>query len=207
MKAETKDLLLAELGIFEESIWRNEQIGETRFNFFMTLVAAVIAGLVALWTAEFPHGKPRWLENIAWEAGLGLLTFGLLTFRRMMHRDRITAEYKETTRYIREHYLRILQDSELAGFEIPRRLDKPIKQDVPRRLNRVSKVGYTPSLGLINGVLLTATLWGAGLDVSVAVPSGIALTIFLLWMGSAPDRNKNLKQTSTQGESIQGTAK
>lgn len=199
MKAETKDLLLAELGIFEESIWRNEQIGETRFNFFMTLVAAVIAGLVAFWTAEFPHGKPQWLENIEWEAGLGLLTFGLLTFRRMMHRDRITAEYKETTKYIRENYLRILQDSELKGFEIPRRLDKPIKKDVPKRLNRVSKIGYTPSLGLINGVLLVATLWGAGLGCLVSILSGIALTILLLWVGSAPDRNKNPDQTSTQG--------
>lgn len=196
MQAETKDLLIAELGIFEESIWRNEQIGETRFNFFMTLVAAVIAGLVALWTAEFPHGKPQWLENIAWEAGLGLLAFGLLTFRRMMHRDRVTAEYKATTRHIRETYRGILQDAELDVLKIPYRVDEPL-EGAAGRLSRISKFGYTPSLGLLNGVLLAATLWGAGLGVAWAIPCGIALAMFLCWMGSAPDKPRKKRRGDT----------
>lgn len=196
MKAETKDLLIAELGIFEESIWRNEQIGETRFNFFMTLVAAVIAGLVALWTADFPHGKPQWLENIAWEAGLGLLAFGLLTFRRMMHRDRVTAEYKATTRHIRDTYLGILQDAGLDGLQIPCRLDEPLA-GTSKRLSRISKFGYTPSLGLLNGVLLAATLSGAGLGAAYAISCGTGLTVFLWWIGSAPDKDRNRKPQGT----------
>ena len=43
-----KDLFLADLDRLEESIWRNEEIGEKRFSFFVTLASAVAGGLVAL---------------------------------------------------------------------------------------------------------------------------------------------------------------
>ncbi len=46
--AATRELLLSELSIFEEAIWRSEDTGEKRFNFFITLVTAAAAGLVAL---------------------------------------------------------------------------------------------------------------------------------------------------------------
>jgi hypothetical protein len=42
------EFLLAELEHFGQSLWRNEEVGEKRFNFFLTLVTAVISGLVAL---------------------------------------------------------------------------------------------------------------------------------------------------------------
>src|ERR1044071_6029218 len=37
----TKDLLFADLEYFGECEWRNEESGEKRFNFFITLVTAV----------------------------------------------------------------------------------------------------------------------------------------------------------------------
>jgi hypothetical protein len=36
-----RDLFLADLERLEESIWRNEEIGEKRFNFFVTFATAV----------------------------------------------------------------------------------------------------------------------------------------------------------------------
>lgn len=47
MKA--KDLLLADLEYIRASFWKNEDIGEKRFGFFVTVVTAVVAGLVALY--------------------------------------------------------------------------------------------------------------------------------------------------------------
>ena len=39
--AAAKDVLLAELQIFESAIWRSEETGEKRFHFFITLFTAV----------------------------------------------------------------------------------------------------------------------------------------------------------------------
>ncbi len=50
--AALRDLFLADLERLEESIWRNEEIGEKRFNFFVTFATAVGGGLVVLWTSD-----------------------------------------------------------------------------------------------------------------------------------------------------------
>lgn len=42
------EFLLTEHKLIQESFWRNEESGEKRVNFFITLVTAVIAALVAL---------------------------------------------------------------------------------------------------------------------------------------------------------------
>ena len=60
-----KDLFLADLDRLEESIWRNEKVGEKRFEFFVALVGAVLAGLVAFWTAENKPVDARWLTDRA----------------------------------------------------------------------------------------------------------------------------------------------
>lgn len=47
----TKEFLLSELRYLQETFWKNEAAGETRVNYFITLVTAVLAGLVALVTS------------------------------------------------------------------------------------------------------------------------------------------------------------
>ena len=49
-----KDLRLADYRYLSDSLWKNEQVGETRANFFIGIVTGVLAGLVALINAE--HG-------------------------------------------------------------------------------------------------------------------------------------------------------
>ena len=54
-----KELLLEELRYFSESFWRNEQVGETCVNYFVSLVTAVVAALVALMSSQHsPAGQP-----------------------------------------------------------------------------------------------------------------------------------------------------
>jgi hypothetical protein len=56
-----KALLLADLEYFAECEWRNEEIGEKRFNFFMTLVTAIEGGLGAL-ASHRSSIQTRWLS-------------------------------------------------------------------------------------------------------------------------------------------------
>ena len=86
MNMEPKDLLIADLEHFGESLWRNEEVGEKRFNFFVTLVTAVAVGLVALYTTDKHSKIISHLPNIAGVACSGLLAVGLMTFPSMLHR-------------------------------------------------------------------------------------------------------------------------
>ena len=42
---EDEKLLLAEYELFSTSFWKNEEVGEKRVNFFITLTTAIIAGI------------------------------------------------------------------------------------------------------------------------------------------------------------------
>ena len=55
----TRDFLLNEHRYFAESFWKNEETGEKRVTFFITLITAVISALVVLLTvhgADVPLG-------------------------------------------------------------------------------------------------------------------------------------------------------
>ena len=54
MDDKVKEHLLMETDHLADAFWRNEQAGETRVNWFLTLVTAAVAGLASLTTAE--HG-------------------------------------------------------------------------------------------------------------------------------------------------------
>lgn len=54
MTVEDEKLLMAEYEHFSESFWRNEEVGEKRINFFVTLTTAIIAGIVALVSGDHP---------------------------------------------------------------------------------------------------------------------------------------------------------
>lgn len=123
-KVVAEDILKADFKYFAEAFWKNESGGETRVQFFITLVTAVISALVALATAvevTFESGNPAepgatsWIDlgKITWIAvfALGsLLLLGLTTFFRIVRRNCVTDEYKAASDYIRRTYaLPVLQ--------------------------------------------------------------------------------------------------
>lgn len=91
-----KDFLLADLKYFQDSFWKNEEIGEKRVTFFITLVAAVLAFLGALAKTDQP---PSPEINIF--ALVVLLTIGIVTLFRILKRNKVSDEYKESMDYIR----------------------------------------------------------------------------------------------------------
>jgi hypothetical protein len=204
--AALKELMLADLVRFEDAVWRNEEIGGKRFDFFITLLTAVAAGLVALWTtdrakeAEFQQS----LALLNGRAALTLLVFGLVSHRRMVHRDKVTAEYKKTANTIRRTYRSVFgaESPALPGYK----LEYEIKNEEAsrrgtwsRRLKRIGQMGYTQTLAVMNGILLVLTIeWTAGSDYGLSIVSGLALTLFLSIVGSTPHETHSPDLASTE---------
>src|SRR5215208_3291192 len=93
--------LTADLTYYGQALLQNEQTGEGRFRFLLGLITAVSAGLVALHTATDGSRLEGSLPLIVNGALLGLLFFGVLTYLRMLQRDRVTEQYKKQLDHIR----------------------------------------------------------------------------------------------------------
>ena len=72
------DFLIVEYQHFADSFWRNEELGEKRLNFFMSLLTAAIAGIALLATSDkgFTDSQLQWLT---FSVELALLLFGVST--------------------------------------------------------------------------------------------------------------------------------
>ena len=115
LRRNTDDFLLAEYKNLADSFWRNEETGERRLNFFITLVTAVIAALVALATKQNDALTPASVKLIAVYALLALLAFGLVTLLRLLKRNRTTDEYKRAMAQIRDQFRDA--DERLADYQ------------------------------------------------------------------------------------------
>jgi putative (di)nucleoside polyphosphate hydrolase len=143
---DARDLLLADLEHFGEALFRNEEIGEKRFSFFVTLVTAVAGGLVALATTDVGP-TPDVTIRVSRAAVAFLLVVGILTYLRLLQRNRVTDEYQRTMQYIRRHLS--VGVPELATYAVP-------VSAATRRSSRywnLLKAGYAPTVAVINGIL------------------------------------------------------
>lgn len=111
----TDEFLMAEYRVFAESFWRNEESGERRVNFLITLVTTVIAAAVALITQADPSREGTLLAVLF--ALFGLLTFGIVTLLRMLRRNHVTDEYKHAMDRIRDYFRDAAADRRLADYE------------------------------------------------------------------------------------------
>lgn len=148
------DFLMAEYRAFTESFWKNEEVGEKRVDFFITLTTAVLAAVVTLISSDLSSLDPDGERRIATAALLGTLLFGLLFFVRILHRNRVTDEYKGILNYLRKRMTSDVQ--ELADYELPF-----VKHE------RFLRGGLADTLALMNSILVAviAALWfgsGAG---------------------------------------------
>ncbi len=188
-----KELMLADLVRFEEAVWKNEEIGEKRFNFFMTLLTAAAAGLVALWATERANKEEfqKSLTLLTQYAAFTLLIFGLVSYRRMVHRDKVTAEYKKTANGIRRTYRSVFGADSAAlvayklEFEIKNE-EEASRSSWRRRFKRIKQMGYTQTLAVMNGVLLMLAVKWSGAHYGLSVALGLTLAVILCLVGSTP---------------------
>ena len=97
-----KDFLLEEYRSFADSFWKNEQSGETRFNFFLALITAVLAGLVAMGADGGVSGGT--LRVIVAAALFALVAVGVVTFTRILKRNESTDGYKRDSERVRQTF-------------------------------------------------------------------------------------------------------
>jgi len=167
----TREFLLEDFRHFSESSWRNEDVGEKRFSFLVSLVTAVAGGLVALRTADKNRIPPDEVIGITQAAVAGLLVIGILNYLRMLHRNRITDEYHRTLKYIRNRLIATLP--EFGDYEVPCRL---------RTWRDSLRAGYAETVGVLNGLLLAGLVWLYSGQWCVAIGSGAVLAAISWWL-------------------------
>jgi putative (di)nucleoside polyphosphate hydrolase len=202
------DFLVADFQHFAESYWRNEEMGERRLQFLIGLVTATAGGigLIGKTDAGFLWSEVRGLALVA---ALLLLGFGLLTFRRMLHRRRVTKEYLGAMRLIRAALLpatlaesiqdslgknegnvllrgglapiTILVDAALAGVA------GAVAADFWRTFSTSTSTSFT-----------TAAVVGVGIAAALSVGSLLA---FVLW------RNEPARKSQASKDSRPGSAR
>lgn len=148
MMMEDEKLLITEYMHFQEAFWKNEELGERRVTFFITLTTAIIAGIVALMTNKTELTEIEVLQ-IASAALSATFLFGVITFLRMLKRNRVTDEYKGILRYLREQLKK--RSPNLHEYQLP----------FHPRQKRILGGGLAETVAVINSVILAviAGLW------------------------------------------------
>lgn len=168
-------LLRADLEHFGESLWRNDEIGERRFNFFLTLATSVIGGLAALYGARDTKFDAVTLLYITRAALLGLVIFGLLTYLRLLQRDRVTDELHATLRYIRNRLADLKPDGSDPADVEPAVLHYAVPLRIPKKHRlRWLKGGLAQMAGVMTGGLLALLVYSCAETMDVI--SRVALT-------------------------------
>ncbi len=152
----TEEFLLAEYKTFSDSFWRNEETGEKRVEFFITLATAVIGALVALATSQTQLPAEATYAVMVF-ALAGLLGFGIVTLRRVIKRNSVTDEYKRAMEIVRGHFRN--EDERLLDYQPfvkrgPRKTGTGGLADVVALMNRL----VVAALGVMGGLLFKQTL-------------------------------------------------
>jgi putative (di)nucleoside polyphosphate hydrolase len=183
---EDEKLLLAEYQFFTDSFWKNEEVGEKRVDFFITLTTAIIAGIVALITSEHANLSDAEVHQIATAALSGTFLFGLITFLRILQRNRVTDEYKEIVGYLRRQLK--MRSLNLSEYDLPFKSQK-----------RVLRGGLAETVALMNSIIFAVivALWlGRGWG-WLAIPISL-LILFIFQVGVArKDRQKKEAHSQT----------
>jgi hypothetical protein len=163
-------LLLADLEHFGESLWRNDEIGERRFNFFLTLTTSVIAGLAALYAADNKSAIDKAMLPYVTRAALaGLFMFGLMTYLRLLQKNRVTDEHHQTLRHIRERLAKL--DPEALGYNVPQQLPHTVKW---------LRGGLAQTAALMTAGLSALLVYSFAASVALAVATGSVFAIGLV---------------------------
>ena len=187
--------LLAEYGHLSDSFWKNEESGEKRVNFLITLVTAVLTAIVAL--ATRPGALSDEIAWIAFASCMALLVVGLVTFLRMIRRNTVTDEYKRALDEIRERFHRGDATGLLDGYD-------PFQPPGAGR-RRFGRGGLTDLVAVVNSVIVAAAVAAlvtrdepAGVGaVSVGVAFAAGLALHYAYLASAPEPPKPSETEAT----------
>ncbi len=160
-KANVKELLLEDYRILADTLWKNEQTGETRVNWYIGIVTATVGGLVGLTSSE--HRPPAASLRLIFLASfLALLTFGIVTLLRIMKRNATTDGYKKDSEAIRQMFQEHFNHERILSVYSP--FGGSDNKGVARKFG-----------GLAHTVLMINSLLVGGLAAASILPSPVPL--------------------------------
>jgi hypothetical protein len=113
----------------------------------------------------------------------------------MIHRDKVTAEYKRDTKMIRRKYRDVFdtESPSLKDYELEMETkSQKAEADLEHRWKRFKQMGYTQTLAVINGILLAAFVrWTTStcpVSSWLALLNGLMLSIVLCYIGGKPHK-------------------
>lgn len=157
-RSKLPDFLLAEYGHMCESLLRNEELGEKRAAFFVTLVGAAGGILGFVFRENSPLlSRDQIFLAAAFVAAI-LLCLGFLTVRRLIERDIVTDKIKFTLRTLRRLFL-----TKTEAEAVPNAFFAPYSTLVPRsaKLLSIEKGGWLRTVAFVNAVLTGVFIFAA----------------------------------------------
>lgn len=143
--------LIAEYAHMADSLLRNEEQGETRATFFVTLVGIVATVLVTGFennaVAKALHDHIRFVLAL-------LLAFGAVTFFRIVRRNIVTDEYLRALAGLRRCFVSQKDATGVLHYD-------PYTAEYPRLGGRLIGVGWVQTMALVNAGLVYGLVAGS----------------------------------------------
>ena len=157
------DFLLAEYVHMSESLLSNEELGEKRAAFFVTLAGATVGILGFVFGDKTSIASPEHIFVASAIVAAILLCLGFFTVRRLVQRDLVTEEIKLSLRTLRRLFLtkeeaEALPNSFFAPYGEPKR--KSVQ------LFSIGKGGWLQTVAFVNALLMGVFVVTACLTVS-----------------------------------------
>jgi 8-oxo-dGTP pyrophosphatase MutT (NUDIX family) len=172
--AAAKGLLLADHKYLCESFWKNEETGEKRVQFFITLVTAVLAAIATMLTMFGDENTDTFFTAIILFSLFALFSFGVVTLLRILKRNEVSDGYKKDIDDIRQRFKDFYDDiGILSGYEPFKGTSEKISP-----FRRIGGLSY--SVAVINGLILSASSFVVTYDVLPGPAWGQLLLIVLI---------------------------
>jgi hypothetical protein len=172
--AVAKELLLADHKYLCDSFWKNEETGEKRVQFFITLVTAVLAATATMLTKFDDEVTDTLFTAIILFSLFALFSFGVVTLLRILKRNEVSDGYKKDSDDIRQRFKDFYDDTGiLSGYEPFKSTSENISP-----FRRIGGLAY--SVAVINSLILSAFSFVATYDALPCQAWGQILLIVLI---------------------------
>lgn len=175
-KEDIKELLLEDYKYLQTSFWKNEETGETRVRFYITLVTAVLAAVATLLTKQPKLLSDDLVLYISITSLFTLLLFGIVTLLRIIKRNQVTDGYKKDMDEIRKRFRQYYDENEILTDYLPFR-GSVVKAPPIRKLG-----GLSHTVSVINSVVAAVLIGLPSLSYGLGYAIVISLVSIVLFM-------------------------
>lgn len=205
------ELLMKDYEALTRELEQNEGRGETRLSIYLTIVTAVIAGLVSLSAAKSKAASPEFIAAIGVFALSALLALGIVLFLRILKRDAKTDGFVEDLKEARKIVATKLDPAKLLAEWAPFKPKQSADQDrveqeangEPRRIGGLADLVAVINSILVGGIVLIALFDRVDRVGAAMVAVMLAVTSFVLHVSYRAGRERE-RRTTDQAKRLAG---